>query len=150
MSYRHILVATDGSESSMKGVERAIELASATGAKLTAVHVSEPYPTFDIATSMGFFLDEAVVARYYETAEKLAGEILSKVKNRAKDLGVEIDTRYVQKSKPAEGIITIADREKCDLIVLASKGLTGIERLVMGSCANSVANRSKASVLIVR
>lgn len=150
MFYQNILVATDGSEPSMKGVDRAIALAKAGGARLTAVHVSEPYPTFDLATSLGYFLNEAEVSKYYETVDKLAGQILSKVEAKAVSEGLKIETRHLQKTKPAEGILKVADEQECDLIVIASKGLTGIERLVMGSVASKVANSSKVSVLVAR
>lgn len=150
MSYQHILVATDGSEPSMKGVDKAFALAQVTGARVTAVYVSEPYPTFDLATSLGFFLDEAEVSRYYETVDELAGRILSKVEEKAESAGLKIEARHLRKSKPAEGILDVADAQECDLIVIASKGLTGIDRLVMGSVASKVANRSKVSVLVVR
>ena len=57
---------------------------------------------------------------------------------------------HVPESAPAEGIIATAEKQGCDLIVMASHGRRGLGRLVLGSEANEVLAYSKVPALIVR
>jgi nucleotide-binding universal stress UspA family protein len=56
----------------------------------------------------------------------------------------------VQDQHPAEGIIATAKDKGCDLIVMASHGRRGIDRILLGSQANEVLTHSKVAALIVR
>ena len=148
--YRNILIATDGSEASGKGVEAGLDLARASGAKVTVITVSEPFPTYDLASSVGLFADQKAIESYDANCRKIADAILSAAKNAAAAAGVACETLYVENSTPARAILDAAKVRSCDLIVLASHGRHGLERFLLGSQASRVVQNAETSVLVVR
>jgi nucleotide-binding universal stress UspA family protein len=144
--YKHILIATDGSELAHKAVEQGFAIAKALGAKVTVVTVTEPW-TAVVPGEMGmaFPIDE-----YEKGAAENAGNILSTVKREAGTTGVPCETVHMADQFPADGIIATAKDKGCDLIVMASHGRRGISRLLLGSQANQVVVHSTVPVLVVR
>src|SRR5262245_7185384 len=143
--YRHILIATDGSQLAEKAVLAGLALAKGVGAKATAVTVSEPWAT--ARTCHG-----SVVVPFdaYETASaEVASKSLASVCDLAKRLEVECTTVHV-KDQPAEGILQVASSRGCDLIVMALHGRSGLSRLVLGSHAARVLTQSQIPVLICK
>ncbi|MFV0297180.1 MAG: universal stress protein [Hyphomicrobiaceae bacterium] len=144
--YKHILIATDGSELAHKAVEHGLSLAKVIGAKITVVNVSEPW-TAVIPGEMGMAFP---VDDYEKGANERASAILAAAKAEADKAGVSCDTLHVSDEYPAEGIITAAKSKACDLIVMASHGRRGISRLLIGSQTNQVVVHSETPVLVVR
>ena len=144
--YRHLLIATDGSELARKAVEQGLALAKALDAKATAITVTESWvAVVSGEMAMGFPIDE-----YDEGCAANAAESLSVVTELARMTGVACETLHVKDHCPADGIIETAKALGCDLIVMASHGRRGISRLLLGSQANQVVTRSTAPVLICR
>jgi nucleotide-binding universal stress UspA family protein len=144
--YKNLLIATDGSELADKGVMHGIALAKALGAKVTIVTVSDPwtaYVTGEVGAS--FPIDE-----YERAREVSASAILAAAAKRAEASGVACEKRYVKDEYPAEGILETAKNEGSDLIVMASHGRSGVQRLLLGSQANKVVTHSKVPVLVCR
>jgi nucleotide-binding universal stress UspA family protein len=144
--YKHILVATDGSDLAGKAVHHALELARQLGAKLTATTITEPWEAVVIA-------EASIVlppANYDQGVAAQAAEILASVKELAGERGVAVDTVHLQNRSPGEGLVEVARDRGCDLIVMASHGRRGVSRLILGSIANEVVTHSKVPVLIVR
>jgi nucleotide-binding universal stress UspA family protein len=148
--YQHILIASDGSELSGKGVDAGLGLAKASGAKVTVITVSEPYPTFDIASSLGLFADQKAIDDYDANCRKLAQAILGSAEKAAAAAGVGCETLHVENSAPAKAILETAKARSCDLIVLTSHGRHGLERFILGSQAARVVQSAETSVLVVR
>jgi nucleotide-binding universal stress UspA family protein len=144
--YKHILIATDGSELAHKAVVHGFAIAKALGAKVTVVTVTEPW-TAVVPGEMGmaFPIDE-----YEKGAAENAGNILSTIKREADTTGVACETVHMADQFPADGIIATAKDKGCDLIVMASHGRRGISRLLLGSQANQVVVHSTVPVLVVR
>jgi nucleotide-binding universal stress UspA family protein len=144
--YKHILIATDGSELAHKAVAQGFAVAKALGAKVTVVTVTEPW-TAVVPGEMGmaFPIDE-----YEKGAAENAGNILDIVKREAATAGVACETVHMADQFPADGIIATAKDKGCDLIVMASHGRRGISRLLLGSQANQVVVHSTVPVLVVR
>ena len=57
---------------------------------------------------------------------------------------------HVREGQPAEVIIDVANQEQADLIVVGSRGLTGIQRYLMGSVSSKVSEHAPCSVMVVR
>lgn len=148
--YTNILIATDGSELAEKGVEHGLALARLCGAKVTVLTVSEPFPTFDLVSKLGFFQDPDVVARYTADCKALADETLTRAQAAAEAAGVACETLYVADSAPAAGILEAAKFRASDLIVVTSHGRRGLERMVIGSQATKVLTQATVPVLVVR
>jgi nucleotide-binding universal stress UspA family protein len=148
--YKHILVPTDGSELSNKAVKQAIEVAKALGARITAVHIVGTYhlPLPDD----GFATPEipALTKRFEEEEATRAKKILGSVEKAAKIAGVECDVIVATSEVPYEMIIDQATRFKCDLIIMASHGRSGLQGILLGSVTQKVLTHSKIPVLVCR
>src|SRR5262245_48685795 len=99
--FKHLLIATDGSELAQEAVDQGLALALALGAKATAVTVTAPWSTV-VAGDMavGFPVEE------YERATAVNADIvLNKVRDAAAAAGVPCDMLHVKDQFPAEGII---------------------------------------------
>jgi nucleotide-binding universal stress UspA family protein len=144
--YKHILVATDGSDLAAKAVTQALGLAKALGAKVTAVTVSEPWTTMVVGeAALAFPVDE-----YEKAARANAEKALAGVKDAAAKAGMALEAVHVPDQFPAEGILSTAKNKGCDLIVMASHGRRGLSRLLLGSQAVAVVTNSTIPVLVCR
>ena len=130
MMYQKILIATDGSELAGRAVAHGLKLAKELNVPVVVVTVTRMWSALEIAHEAQRNLDPA-------------GE-------QAKAAGVSVELVHVPESAPAEGIIATAEKQGCDLIVMASHGRRGLGRLVLGSQANEVLAYSKVPALIVR
>jgi nucleotide-binding universal stress UspA family protein len=144
--YKHILIATDGSELAHKAVVQGLTLARALGAKTTIVNVSEPL----LAVTPSEVAMAFPVKEYEESVAANAKRILSAVETEATALGVPCTTVHVKDQIPAEGIIETASSQGCDLIVMASHGRRGLMRFLLGGQAIKVLTHSTVPVLICR
>jgi len=144
--YAHILIATDGSELSDKAVQHGIALAKALGAKITAVHVTEPWTS---AVS-GEWAIAFPVEEYQRIAAANAKKVLGKVAEEARRSGVPFETIHITDQFAAEGIVEEANTRGCDLIVMASHGRRGFARFLLGSQATRVLTQSTVPVLVCR
>ncbi|MGE3248033.1 MAG: universal stress protein [Beijerinckiaceae bacterium] len=146
---KHILVATDGSALADKATVYALDLAKATGAKVTAVTVSESWSPVDIAAKVQAGQMKAV-QEFEEHASKVAAKVLGHATEIAQKNGVAIETAHIADAHPAEGIVNAAEIRGCDLIAIASHGRRGISKMVMGSVAQEVMALSKIPVLVCK
>jgi len=144
--YRHILIATDGSELAQRAVEQGLQLAKALNAKVTAVNVTEPWT----AAISGEWAVAFPVEEYERAAEANAAKIISAVQDTAERIGGSCDGVHVKDQYPAEGIVEEAKARGCDLIVMSSHGRRGIAKFILGSQATRVLAHSTIPLLIVR
>jgi nucleotide-binding universal stress UspA family protein len=144
--FKHILIATDGSELAQKGVDKGLALAKALGAKATAVTVTEPMTAL--------LVGEATIALPLDDYDKAtaanAAQILADVSAAAAKAGVACATLHVKDQYPAEGLVEAAKAQGCDLIVMASHGRRGLSKLLLGSQATRVLTLSEVPVLVCR
>lgn len=144
--YKHILIATDGSELAGKAVTSGLALAKLAGAKVTVVTVTEPWTAMVVGDGAALSFP---VEDYEKVAKENATRILTAAADAAKAAGQACDTVHVT-DMPAEGIIATAKNSGCDLIVMSSHGRRGIARLLLGSQAMRVLTLSTVPVLICR
>ena len=146
--YRHILIATDGSELAEHAVRHGLSLAKFVGAKVTVIIVEEPVPA--VWWSVAEYQLADITARYDEEIKKHAKSVLDRVTNAAKQACVPCDTMQAQDVQPYEAIIATATDRGCDLIVMASHGRSGLSAVVLGSVTNKVLTHAKVPVLVVQ
>ena len=144
--YKHILIASDGSELAGKAVADALALAKALDARVTAVTVTDIFPTGPYSS----IPLPSMIDRYEAAAVEAASKILSLVSEAASKLAVACETMHIKDQAPAEGIIAAASEKGCDLIVMASHGRRGVTRLLLGSQAQKVVALSNVAVLVCR
>jgi nucleotide-binding universal stress UspA family protein len=144
--YKHLLIATDGSELARKAVDHGLALAKQLGARVLAVHVTAPWTAVAVADIAPTLPPD----NYERSVNDEAQSILADVAVAAKAAGVPCETLHVHDELPAQGIIEAARTRGIDLIVMASHGRSGFARLLLGSEANEVVSKSTIPVLICR
>ena len=144
--YKHILIATDGSDLAGKAVSAGLALAKDLKAKVTAVSATEPWTAMVGIDGPAFNFS---IEDYEKAAADNAERILSKVREEAATLGVDCQTVHVN-DFPAEANIATAKSQGCDLIAMASHGRRGLTRVLLGSQAIHVLTHSSIPVLICR
>ena len=147
--YKHILIATDGSDLAKKAAGEGFALAKSLGAKVTAVTVTEQWSAISMAAKAQRGTSNPVEA-FEQHAQAAADRILRDVAAEASSRGVTCATVHVKDREPAEGIIDAAKTSGCDLIVMASHGRRGLSRLLLGSQAARVVTASEVPVLVCR
>jgi len=144
--FKHILVATDGSDLAAKAVKQDVVFAKEVGAKITAATVTEPFHLLSVAPSQL----EYTPLEFKKHAEAHADKVLGMVSGAAKAAGVVCETLHVEQEHVYQAIIDAAEARRCDLIVMASHGRRGVSAVVLGSETVKVLTHSKIPVLVYR
>ncbi len=140
---KKIVVATDGSDTAKRSVDYAIDLSRKYDAKLVILHVlSVLIPRGSVSS---------VSDKLYQEDRPKASILLEDAQKKAKESGVESTAELVEDHMPVYGeIIACAEREEADLIVVGTKGRSGVARLLLGSVASGVVTYSPIPVLVVK
>ncbi|MGB5841370.1 MAG: universal stress protein [Brucella anthropi] len=146
--YKHILIATDGSDLADRCVEQGLALAKALDCDATVATVTAPYSSAGIFG--GMFDDKAIVDRYDQSWKKHAERILQNAQDTARKIDLKVNVLHLVNPIPSDTILKAADSIGCDLIVVATRGYSGAQRLLLGSQANEIVTLGKKSVLVVR
>lgn len=148
--YRHILIASDGSNLAGKGLDAGLALAAALQARATLVTVSDPWQDVMAADPSAMALTGELREERRRQKEAEAQVVFEDARKRALAAGVALETVYVPERLPDEAILETADRCGADLIVMASHGHRGLRKLLLGSQAQAVVSRGHLPVLVVR
>ncbi len=146
--YQRILVATDGSPLSDKAVADAIDLAASLGAELIALKVVARYPRsyFDGGQVISVEAVDSIEGQWNDQAMA----VVEAVGAKAKAKGVSAKAITTKSDLIAEAIIAAATKHQCDLIVMASHGRKGIQRMLLGSETQHVLTHTAIPVLVLR
>jgi nucleotide-binding universal stress UspA family protein len=144
--YKHILLATDGSDPAERAMKDGLDIAKALGAKVTAVTVTRPWYAVAAGELMVAFPEE----EYMAGAKQLADANLKVAIDAAKAAGITCETLHVINDYVHQGIIETAEKNNCDLIVMGSHGRSGLERLFLGSETHKVLAHTTIPVLVHR
>ena len=147
--YKHILIATDGSDLAAKALDHGLTLAKHVNARVTVVTVTEPWSALDMAAEARERKADPV-GQFEAMGVAAAQRILDDAAARGKAQGVACEFVHVKDRHPADGIVTTARDRGCDLIVMASHGRRGAARFLLGSQANEVLATASVPALIVR
>ncbi len=147
--YKNILIATDGSELAARGVEHGLALAGPLGAKVTVLTITEPLQREAVQAAIAGGVHDPV-ARYDQQIDAVMKERFASIGRRVSEHGVSVDLLHEIDDHPAEAIIRVANLKRCDLIVMASHGRRGVQRLLLGSQTAEVLAHSAIPVLVVR
>lgn len=144
-AYTTIVVGTDGSETSLRAVERSAELAADAGATLVIVCAFVPPPERTTARDQDILGAEA----YQVVGSAPAEETLRTARERAVRAGASaVETEVVQ-GRPADSLIEAATKHAADLLIVGNRGLNSIAGRIIGSVPLDVARHSPIDVLIV-
>lgn len=139
-----ILVAIDGSEPAGAAVREVRQRPWPAGTMVRVLSVARPLiPPGDLAL---------VGAAYDQMSRELteeAGKVVARAADALQKTGLEVETQ-VREGDPRTEIVAEAERWKADLVVLGSKGRTGVARWLMGSVAEYVVRHAHCSVEVAR
>jgi nucleotide-binding universal stress UspA family protein len=146
---RPVLIAYDGSDHSKGAIaEAGRELAA--GRRAVVLTVREPFEKIAFAGLGGeIVLDPATLSAMQESAENEALAAAEDGARLAADAGFEAEARVEVAPSPWQGIVAIGDEIDAGVIVIGSRGRTGLPKVLLGSVASAVAQHSRRSVLIV-
>jgi nucleotide-binding universal stress UspA family protein len=138
---QRILVPYDFSEASSASLLYAVTWAEALDAEITLMHVVEPvvYPEFYSVDVLSDDLMGRLVERSKEALGKAAAELPA---------GLEVKLT-VEVGRAADTIHHEADPDSYDLVIMATRGLSGLEHVLLGSVAESVLRRCRVPMLAV-
>jgi len=137
--FRKVLIGFDGSPAARKALQAALDLAQRYGAAVTALAVVRP-PEFAE-------LEAEVNAALAEAQGPLA-EAFRWARAEARRAGVSLETR-IQAGHPADTLVRVAREEGFDLIVLGRRGLTPVQRWMLGSVSERVLRYAHCPVMVV-
>lgn len=139
--FSKILVAIDSSDASMDAADHATSISKRYNAKLYALHVIRadvdlygPHETSEFMTNMR------------NEGEKY----LNKVKVKANEKNIQIKTEIISSKDISGGILDFAEENDIDLIVIGTRGRSGLKRLLLGSVASRVVTYAHCAVLVVK
>jgi len=145
--YSKILVAVDGSDTSLHALKHAIELAGNLSATLRIVHVVD-MNWLPLAPELAIDIEAISAVR------RSAGQrILADARETAQKAGLDAEAMLMETETPtqhvAEAIAKEATRWPADLVLLGTHGRRGFQRMLLGSVAEGMARRSPVPVLLV-
>ncbi|OBF22212.1 universal stress protein [Mycobacterium sp. ACS4331] len=141
--YKTVVVGTDGSDSSLRAVDRAGALASDPDAKV--IVATAYFPSHDDSRAADVLKDEG----YKMSGNAPIYAILREARDRAKAAGATNIEEKAIVGAPVDALVDLAEEVNADLLVVGNVGLSTIAGRLLGSVPANVARRSKVDVLIV-
>lgn len=136
--FRKILIAVDESSCSERAGRVGLALAKKLNAQVLVTHVLKAPPTY------------WELAAPSETLKHRAEEILAPWAELGRQMQLDLRTEPMHDDGIAEGIVYLANRSQCDLIVMGTHGREGLGRMLLGSVAERVSRLARTPVMLVR
>lgn len=147
---KKILLASDGSDSAALAAQAAVDISIMTGSELHVVYVEPSLlgrdPSMTVAVAP---LSRDALAEIYEIALQDALETLHGGVKQVEEARGTVAKAHLRVGRPADEIVALARELRASLVIVGSRGLTGIKRLVMGSVSERVLRRLGSRVLVV-
>ena len=140
-----ILLATDGSADARLAARAAADLTTRSGAALHVVHAWQPANFHPEAAIM-----PESAARLREAYERGAGELLAAQVREIEAAGGAVAEGHLRSGSPASEIVALAGELGAGLVLIGSRGLGGVKRLVLGSVSEGVVQGAPCPVLVTR
>ena len=141
-SLARVLVAVDGSTNAHKAFESALDLAKKLRSNVYVLRVIEMPSTLGVKKEL--MLD--LKMQFEIEARRLLAEYFYLAQSK---YGIEVETIF-RSGYPPRVILDVAKEKDADLIVVGSRGLSGVKEAFLGSVSHSIARESKIPVLVVK
>lgn len=146
-----ILVGIDGSESSMKAADYAVELAGKQGGQVIALNVVVSQLGYAYSSGAFGLVTPSAINDLLEKSKQEAQVWFDKIGRKASACGVRLKTEIVASPTSAgPAIVDYADKNGVDLIVVGTRGRSGFSKLLLGSVASSVVTYASCPVTVVK
>lgn len=146
--FKHILIPTDGSPLSRRAIIRGVKLAQSLGARVTGVFAAPPATPLLYRNSLP--VGYGTMAQHRQMIQENAARFLGVIERAAAEAGVGYQGVRETSDYPADVILAVARKKKCDLIVMASHGRRGLRGVLLGSETQKVLTQSRIPVLVCR
>jgi nucleotide-binding universal stress UspA family protein len=144
--FSRILVAVDGSEASMDAADYAIDMAKMYNAQLTTLTVSHIS-----LSSYGLAAPPDAIKQRKEKHELESKQWFDKFNQSAKQNDIQLKTELIDSQMSVEGaIVEYAESNGIDVIILGTRGRSGIKKLLLGSVASGVITYATCPVIVVK
>ncbi|MBA4453801.1 MAG: universal stress protein [Nitrosopumilaceae archaeon] len=144
MLFKNILVPFDLSSTSNQAFKVALDIAQKYDSKITLITCVEGdawhHKFYDARADTALLKQQTKVAKKY----------MEKLEESANKAGVKIKLQILKSTSVVKDITTFAKSRKMDLIVMSSHGRTGLDKLILGSVANGVIQRTTTPVLLIK
>jgi len=148
MTYKKILIPTDGSPLANVAARAGVDMAKQLGAEVVGVYVS---PDFRFLIYGDQFPMSSVTEDEYKVLEKKAGEdYLSEIQTAAQAAGVKFTPYMAHGNSASDEIIAAAEKHDCQMIFIGSHGRGGLRQLLLGSVASKILSTCDKPVLVYR
>jgi len=137
--FKHIVIATDGSDASQEAVREGLELAAQLGAAATVVTVRQPI------SFLGAPYEQKELSRQLASARAA----LERARAEAEPRGLEVSYEILE-GEPATEIMRIAQVREADLVVVGSRGLGAVTGTLLGSVSRAVVRAADRPILVVK
>lgn len=144
MMFSNILVPFDLSNQSIRAFKSALDIAKKYNSKITLLTCLEGDAWHHK------FYDSRADNELIKKQKKVTLSQVEKLEALAKKANVTAKSQILKSTSVVKDIVTFAKSRKIDLIVMGSHGRTGVDKLILGSIANGVAQKSSCPVLIIK
>lgn len=144
MTFNTILVPYDGSAHALKAFNKAVELAKQHHSQIKVVSC------LNIANLGGWYIDKRINKDIMRKAKKLTKDLFSKLDSVAKKNSVLVDFKIIESNNTIKSLISFTKSKNIDLVVMGSSGRGGFDKILLGSVSNSVMQKAKCPVLIIK
>ncbi len=145
--FNKIMVALDGSKHANRALDIALDLGSQYQATLILFNVVRSYAVHPNFQHSG---TKAAKKVYKKVGREVAEELLDAGIKRAREKGLDSVEKAIAEGNPSKAIVKFANSEGIDLIVMGTRGLTGLHELALGSVAHNVNSMAKCPVVTVK
>ena len=142
---KKILVPLDGSDCSMRAAQYAIELAKLQKAQIVCIHILDRMP-------YGFEFSGSCIEDYLQSVENQSNVWFNKVIKMAESQGIkDVKAVFFRDIRSiVDTIVNYASNNSIDLIVIGTRGRTGIQKVLMGSVASGVSQHAHCPVMLIK
>ncbi len=144
MLFQNILVPFDLSSPSNHAFKVALDIAKKYDSKITLLTCVEG------DAWRHYYFDARAHNQLLKKQSKVAKKYMEKLEVMADKVGVDIKLKILKSTSAIKDITAFAKSKKMDLIVMSSHGRTGLDKLILGSVANGVIQRTRCPVLLIK
>jgi len=142
--FRNILVPLDLSNQSTRAFKVALDVAKKYNSKVTLLTCIE------VGAWHHKYLDSRANSQLVKKQSKIVKKYFEKLESLADKNNVSVKSQILTSESTVKDIVNFAKSRKHDLVVIGSHGRTGFDKLLLGSVANGVSQKTKCPVLIVK
>ena len=144
MLFHNILVPVDLSNQSTRAFKVALDIAKKRNSKISSLTCLE------LNASHHLYYEASASSQQIKKQSKVVKKHHEKLESLAEKVNIPVKSKILISGSAVNNIVTFSKSRKYDLVVIGSHGRTGFDKLLLGSVANGVSQKTKCPILIVR